>query len=203
MRLVAERGLRGLTHRAVDEAAGLPAGSTSYHARTRARLLEITLRHLADETTRQLAPLAEALPGPGDGPPGTPSPWSRDALADVLADFVHTGITRDPARMRARYELALESVRRPELRAIYDELSAAFHRFAATVLTRAGSPEPARHARTAIAWTDGLIFDSLVGGGAASPPTREELRCAATEMLAGLLDGPTTTDSASAPDGVR
>ncbi|HLL33473.1 MAG TPA: TetR/AcrR family transcriptional regulator, partial [Streptomyces sp.] len=37
--LLAERGMRGLTHRAVDEAAGLPQGSTSNVARTRQALL--------------------------------------------------------------------------------------------------------------------------------------------------------------------
>ncbi|NUP52351.1 MAG: TetR family transcriptional regulator, partial [Catenulispora sp.] len=44
--LLAERGLRGLTHRAVDEAAGLPPGSTSNHARTRSALLETTFARL-------------------------------------------------------------------------------------------------------------------------------------------------------------
>ena len=33
------RGMRGLTHRAVDEAAGLPEGSTSNHFRSRDALL--------------------------------------------------------------------------------------------------------------------------------------------------------------------
>ena len=37
--LVATRGLRGLTHRAVDAEAGLPPGSTSYYLRTRNALL--------------------------------------------------------------------------------------------------------------------------------------------------------------------
>jgi len=46
--LIAERGLRGLTHRAVDEAAGLPSGSTSNLARTRAALLETALARIAD-----------------------------------------------------------------------------------------------------------------------------------------------------------
>jgi len=37
--VLAERGSRGLTHRAVDEVAGLPTDSTSYYFRTRAELL--------------------------------------------------------------------------------------------------------------------------------------------------------------------
>ncbi|MBL0781565.1 TetR family transcriptional regulator, partial [Streptomyces albidoflavus] len=46
--LLAERGLRGLTHRAVDEAAGLPQGSTSNHARTRLALLRTVVRRQAE-----------------------------------------------------------------------------------------------------------------------------------------------------------
>lgn len=38
--VLAAEGSRGLTHRAVDEAAGLPSGSTSNHFRTRSALLE-------------------------------------------------------------------------------------------------------------------------------------------------------------------
>lgn len=40
IRVVVQTGLRGLTHRAVDAAAGVPAGSASNHFRTRAALVE-------------------------------------------------------------------------------------------------------------------------------------------------------------------
>ncbi|MER6985055.1 TetR/AcrR family transcriptional regulator, partial [Streptomyces carpinensis] len=54
--LLAERGMRGLTHRAVDEAAGLPQGSTSNLARTRQALLDLAVRRLAEREARVLAP---------------------------------------------------------------------------------------------------------------------------------------------------
>lgn len=44
---VATAGLRGLTHRAVDAAAGLPAGSTSYYFRTRSALISACYHRLA------------------------------------------------------------------------------------------------------------------------------------------------------------
>lgn len=53
--LLADRGMRGLTHRAVDETAGLPQGSTSNVARTRQALLELAVRRLADREARVLA----------------------------------------------------------------------------------------------------------------------------------------------------
>ncbi|GAA3723752.1 hypothetical protein GCM10022225_00770 [Plantactinospora mayteni] len=46
--LVAELGMRGLTHRAVDARAGLPLGSTSAYFRTRKALIEAVVRRLAD-----------------------------------------------------------------------------------------------------------------------------------------------------------
>ena len=46
--LVAESGMRGLTHRAVDARAGVPAGSTSAYFRTREALIEGMVRRLAE-----------------------------------------------------------------------------------------------------------------------------------------------------------
>ncbi|MGI5353970.1 TetR/AcrR family transcriptional regulator [Streptomyces sp. CA-252508] len=63
--LLAERGMRGLTHRAVDEAAGLPQGSTSNYARTRQALLETAVRRLADREAQVL--FVDGMPAPPAG----------------------------------------------------------------------------------------------------------------------------------------
>ena len=47
--LVAEQGMRGLTHRAVDRRAGLPEGSTSAYFRTRKALVEGFVERLASQ----------------------------------------------------------------------------------------------------------------------------------------------------------
>ncbi|MEU2077921.1 TetR/AcrR family transcriptional regulator [Streptomyces sp. NPDC013489] len=65
--LLVERGMRGLTHRAVDERAGLPQGSTSNHARTRQALLETAVRRQVQLESQVLTP--DELPGAA-GPPG-------------------------------------------------------------------------------------------------------------------------------------
>ncbi|NED63564.1 TetR family transcriptional regulator, partial [Streptomyces sp. SID10244] len=41
--VISTGGLRALTHRSVDEAAGLPAGSVNYYAPTRAKLEALAL----------------------------------------------------------------------------------------------------------------------------------------------------------------
>jgi hypothetical protein len=79
------------------------------------------------------------MPAPDGGP---------DALADGLALAAHRSLTRDRDLLIARYELALEATRRPELRAFYDRTGAVFKEQPAAMLTAAVSPDPARHALT-------------------------------------------------------
>ncbi|MEO0915282.1 MAG: TetR family transcriptional regulator, partial [Pseudomonadota bacterium] len=45
--LLATRGLEGVTHRGIDEAAGLPQGSSSYYFPKKAPLLVAASEHLA------------------------------------------------------------------------------------------------------------------------------------------------------------
>ncbi|MGW1916629.1 TetR/AcrR family transcriptional regulator [Streptomyces sp. NPDC002076] len=174
--LLAERGMRGLTHRAVDEAAGLPLGSTSNVARTRQALLELTVRRHAEREARVLD-LAE-MPDPSGGP---------DALTDGLALAVHRSLTRGRDLLIARYELALEATRRPELRAFYDRTGAVFREQLAAMLTAVGSPDPARHVLSLVAWADGLMFSCAAGSFSADQPGLEDIRKGLRELLAGML----------------
>jgi hypothetical protein len=158
--------MRGLTHRAVDRAAGLPVGSTSYYARTRAALLELTIA--------RIVVLDQASPRPSA------------SLAEFIAGYAFDAITAGRTRMLARYEFALEATRRPELRAAYDEGGLQIRRHAASVLAAAGSPHPERHARVVVDWMEGTIFGALAGTGSLAPPTLAELVASAREILAGI-----------------
>ncbi|MCC3779880.1 TetR/AcrR family transcriptional regulator [Streptomyces sp. UNOB3_S3] len=171
--------MRGLTHRAVDEAAGLPPGSTSNHARTRAALLEAAVRRLAEREEAVLLPREMPDPAGADG---------LDALADALALALHRSLTGQRELLLARYELALEAARRPELREIYDATGRG--RFRAPVIalmTAAGSPEPERHAMSLIAWCEGLMFSCAAGSYHAEVPGRAGLRRGFRELLRGAL----------------
>ncbi|MEU5050367.1 TetR/AcrR family transcriptional regulator [Streptomyces sp. NPDC021096] len=174
--LLAERGMRGLTHRAVDEAAGLPPGSTSNHARTRAALLELAVRRHAVREARVLTPTE--MPGLTDGP---------EALADAVALALHCILTDHRELLIARYELALEATRRPELRKIYDAEGRAFREPLVALMAAAGSTEPERHALSLLAWSEGLMFSCVAGSFHAEVPTRAELRNGLVELLRGAL----------------
>ncbi|MFD1831102.1 TetR/AcrR family transcriptional regulator [Streptomyces desertarenae] len=177
--LLAERGLRGLTHRAVDEAAGLPQGSTSNHARTREALLEAAVRRLADREAEILAP--RRVPGPDAGP---------EAMARVVAEALHRYLTRHRRLAVARYELALEATRRPALRAVYDRAgTGAFREPLVAVMAAAGSAAPERHALSLIAWCEGMMFACAAGSHHSAVPDPEELRTGLGELLRGMLGG--------------
>ncbi|RVX44093.1 TetR family transcriptional regulator [Nonomuraea polychroma] len=180
--LLAERGMRGLTHRAVDEAAGLPPGSTSNLARTRAALLELTLSRLTELEMRALASAyqSEAL--------------ELSDLPTVMAEALHIQL-QDRRRTLARYELALEATRRPELREIYDAAGRRFRDPAVSLLAALGSRDPVRHARQLVAFGEGLMFDAIAGAGAT--PTLNELIEAMRDLLAGMLG--TTAPNSPAP----
>ncbi|WP_406312679.1 TetR/AcrR family transcriptional regulator [Streptosporangium sp. NBC_01639] len=205
--LLAERGMRGLTHRAVDEAAGLPPGSASNLARTRLALLELALERLTELEIAVFDPLAGAggrvateaglgeqvVPGAGLAEQVVPGAGLAEqvalgALAEMTARMLWVQLTVDRRRTVARYELALEATRRPELRKIYDEAGARFRALAVELLAAAGSADPVRHGRQLVAFGEGVMFDAIAGAG--TEPTPDDLRRGVEELLRGMLGTP-------------
>ena len=184
--VLADHGARGLTHRAVDQAAGLPPGTTSNYARTREALLTLALTRIAEiDAAEGAAGLYET----GISESGiSGNRISGSELADGLARMLHRMIADVGARrrVRARFELALEATRRPELRAAYDDMGRRFRAEAARLLAASGSAEPERDAWTLIAWLEGTAFYALAGAGTTAAPSLEVLRAQLTRLLAGL-----------------
>ncbi|MFJ3878935.1 TetR/AcrR family transcriptional regulator [Streptomyces sp. NPDC090077] len=188
--LVAASGLRGLTHRAVDGAAALPAGSTSYYFRTRTALIGACYRRLAELDLGDL-PAPGGPDGAAAGPDGGPTaaPADREAAARMLGVLLHEWLTRGRERQLARFELSLEAARNPELEPALREAGLAARARAAAVLAALGAPRPAESAELLAAWTDGLLYDRLAGALAHSRPApdRAELTAAARRMLDAAL----------------
>lgn len=193
--LLAERGARGLTHRAVDEAAGLPLGATSHHARTRAALLEAAVCRLA-----------EREPGPGLGERDGVGERSQGAagdgvegLASELARVMWRSVTDRAQLTRARTELALEAGRRPELRAAYDFSGRHFREQVTAIMSGLGFPDPDRQARSLMAWCQGTQFAVVAGTETEAPVMEEWLRDDLVELLYGMLAGRPRRRLASVP----
>lgn len=175
--LVAAAGLRGLTHRAVDGAAGLPAGSTSYYFRTRTALIGACYQRLAELDL-------------GDFDAGAPSmPPDRDAAAAALAALLHRWLTTGRARQLARFELSLEAARNAELETEFHRAGQGARALAAGILAALGAARPEQSAELLVAWTDGLLYDRLAGALARSRPTPDltELTSVTRRMIDAAL----------------
>jgi AcrR family transcriptional regulator len=167
--LVATRGLRGLTHRAVDAEAGLPPGSTSYYLRTRSALLTACVN-------RMLARDLSASPPLGAGSP-----------LDLLIQMA-VNLARDrPDDLIARYELSLEASRQPELRTAIDEGGRQLRTMLARVLGGLGVPNPSEAAWPVAAMLDGLMYDRVAGVGVTL--SQEEFEAGVRRSVSALLDG--------------
>ncbi|MRG61253.1 TetR family transcriptional regulator [Agromyces sp. CFH 90414] len=144
LELVAEHGLKGLTHRAVDQRAGLPAGSTSNLHRTRAALVDAVVARLEQ---RDLA-LWEA-------DRGTPVPADAEQLADRLARYLGVFAGPQAELTRARFAVSLgepDAVRQGHAR---------FMGVARAMLEAAGIPEPAMRARWLADYCDGMLLHQV------------------------------------------
>ncbi|MEU7902858.1 TetR family transcriptional regulator [Actinoplanes sp. NPDC049118] len=177
--VLAEQGSRGLTHRAVDAAAGLPPGSASYYYRSRAALLAACVQRLIDQDHDQLDALTPMATATGPA-----------ALSEALAGLLHHWLTTDRRRHLARYELTMESVRRPELATELHAAGSALRQRIAAVLAGLGAPDPARQARLLVACIDGILFDNIAGANASSPMSAADLHAAARDLIGAALPGP-------------
>src|SRR6266480_280322 len=173
---LARDGMRGLTHRAVDRAAGLPEGSASYYFRTRQALLKATVERLAELDSAEMLP-SISLPVP----PG----HELDAFAAAAAAIIENWLTTGRERQLARYELALEATRRPELRDALVASGAAIRAMVASHFAAAGIRQPGQRAADFVAFLDGLVFDQIAGAGARNL-TSADLVAAIRALLAAV-----------------
>ena len=185
---LARDGMRGLTHRAVDRVAGLPEGSASYYFRTRQALLQATVERLAELDSTDMPPGTD-MPPRADMPPSTGLPASSgqdlDAFAAAAARIVESWLTSGRERQLARYELALEATRRPELRQVLVASGATIRAMVASQFAAAGVRQPGERAADFVAFLDGLLFDQIAGAGAREL-TSADLRAAIRALLAAV-----------------
>jgi DNA-binding transcriptional regulator YbjK len=170
---IARAGLRGVTHRAVDRAADLPEGSTSYYFRTREALLSAALARMAE---LDVADIGE-LPEPGDR-------MDHAVLATLLTAVLRRWLTTGRERTLARFELSLEATRRPGLRAKLTEHRAGFLALSESMLAAAGASEPRRRGHAIVTAIDGLLFHQITGVDALDDV---DLESACRDMLATAL----------------
>ncbi|WP_331769536.1 TetR family transcriptional regulator (plasmid) [Embleya sp. NBC_00888] len=143
--VLATTGMRGLTHRAVDDAAGLPPGTAKNYFRTRDALLLAAAERCAEHY--------RAAP--------RPMPTDRASLAAVLLVMLRNVV--GPGRSRMLANLQLRSAYQAPLSAVLDDVAAADFAYFADALRHAGLPATPRHA-TALTLALHAAAPHLLGG---------------------------------------
>jgi DNA-binding transcriptional regulator YbjK len=148
--VVADEGLRGLTHRAVDRRAGLPEGTCSAYFRTR-QALQLAV---ADYVAATLAADVDAL-----GAELRECSGEDRAVALTLALFERWLDERE--LILAKLEMSLEAPRNP---AVAEVLTASRIRLVGVVeglLSRIGQESGQARAEALVASFDGLLVGAL------------------------------------------
>jgi DNA-binding transcriptional regulator YbjK len=144
-------GIGGLTHRQVDDRAGLPAGTTSNYFRTRLALLEATAAHVVDLHWRHVEALQSALP----------SPMNRAGVAALMTRMVADPDEAAKRRTLARFEFFIEAIRRPELQPFIYQLQHAAMKTAGLILASAGIDASPGQVDQLTRLLNGLTFSNL------------------------------------------
>jgi len=181
-------GIHKLSHRAVDERAGLPAGTAANYFPRRDDLLaaaaeRVAELHVAEMTAADRAAIASA----GD-PSGAPA--GPDALAGLIGASLHEAATRHRTRYLAAYELALESTRQPALAEAMARLGAAALGSTLAEHRSLGLPTTAEQVQALIALYNGTLMTLVV-----APPgtvTPEATLALASCLVTGVLEAAPT-----------
>jgi len=129
MEVAAERGMAGVSHRAVTEKAGLPLATISYFFDSITELAQEALRLFVKADTAQQLALAESLRS------------RHSAPADILAAFAETAAPRRP-ETPALFEVLLHASRSPELRGAVTEAIEAGRHVAEAAACAGGASNP-------------------------------------------------------------
>lgn len=156
--LLGSDGVQAVTHRNVEQAAGVARGSTRYHFGSREDLLAAVLEHMASVEMQVLHRAATLTTAATIEPGMMDDATQTRAMTAMTSEFL-----ANPSRARARFELFLYASRRPELTEAVFAWRQAFVDLSAAHLAAVGAPHPEAAARMVIAAMDGMILHALTG----------------------------------------
>ena len=152
--VLGNQGVRALTHRAVDAAAGMPTGSTANYFKSRDALIGAVVDRFAERDRAAWEAIAGLL-----------RPSNADELARALIAYARRALDADRATTVARYGLFVEAALRPELRQRLAAPAGEIRHWAARWLHAAGSADPERDCAAILDHLDGAILHQLAFPG--------------------------------------
>lgn len=151
LHVIADEGLRGLTHRAVDRRAGLPEGSCSAYLRTRSALQQALAAHVAGALLADVDALAEQMSCSGPDQDGV------DATVDLFLRWLD-----QRELLVARLELTMAATRDPELSRLLAEHRARLIEVVERIMETIGKEHSRARAEALVASYDGLLLAALL-----------------------------------------
>ncbi|MFJ2665528.1 TetR/AcrR family transcriptional regulator [Nocardia fluminea] len=183
--LIATRGIRALTHRALDTQLALPAGSTSYYFRTRQALIEAVADAITTRSRSDFRALgAERIARDGERTGRAMDP--RQAAHDI-ATWLDQLLAHRRNELIARHALIIEALSDPDLHARLARSLFSLER-ATELFAHLGAAEPRESAHDFLALLEGLVFDRFAGLRAHSASTVDQLARPLTEFLTSARD---------------
>ncbi|QIG42136.1 TetR family transcriptional regulator [Nocardioides anomalus] len=155
LHVVAEEGLRGLTHRAVDRRAGLPEGTCSAYFRTREALQTGLTAYVAAQCGQDVRDLADQLAALGTDEPGLP-----ERVVTTVVEAFESWLDEGELIL-ARIELSMEGSRNPALAAVLAEYRDRLVAVVDATLASRGKRHDGRTAEALVAASDGLLVAAL------------------------------------------
>ncbi|MBM7785737.1 TetR/AcrR family transcriptional regulator [Tenggerimyces flavus] len=178
--VLADEGLRGLTHRAVEQRAGLPNGSTTYYFKTRSALVRGVLARLLELDRQEFQTFGLA---------GLPP--SRATLVDAATKLLRHLSTTARNRQIARFQLYLDGDPDDERKAMLDAATQAIEASSIAMLKLLGSKNARRDGKLLQALLDGLLYDQV----ARQQTSTAELRRRVKLVLDAVVPPPKTADN--------
>ncbi|WP_395656189.1 TetR/AcrR family transcriptional regulator [Nocardioides sp.] len=148
--VLADGGLKGLTHRAVDRRAGLPEGSCSAYLRTRQALQAALAEHVAGQLLADVDRLADRMRD-ADEPDGV------DAALELFQRWLD-----QRELLVARLELTMAATRDPGLAQVLETHRVRLVEIVDAIVTAAGKEHGAARAEALVASYDGILLAALL-----------------------------------------
>jgi TetR/AcrR family transcriptional regulator, regulator of biofilm formation and stress response len=152
LQLIGREGPRAVTHRAVAREAGVSTGAIAHHFASRDALIEATLLFMGRREIEGLEQLALALQA---------SAFDTEQWVDGLAATMAARIEYDRTGQIAVYELLIESARSERVRAVMEQMNAAFLRLAELGFRARATSDPELHGRLLVATMTGAMLKQL------------------------------------------
>lgn len=176
LELVAERGLAGVSHRAVAERAGVTLSATSYYFESKAELERAAIEAHYQRRLEDYAAIADAV---------TAAEASPEALIEAAVELFTAS---DTSMLLGHFEVYVNAARRPDLRILIGTTFDAMRELLTRALAPLDLPDVAAAVTAVTAIIEGIELRRLAEG----IDGREELRQSLRLLLRGLL-----ADSAS------